>query len=84
MYDAQHDVLELYFQASGAIPKTLMVELAEDVYARVAPGTQRVLGLTIHRFRAHGARFGFPLEGALSPSTPQAAESIAKALDQPR
>ncbi len=56
-----------------------MVELAEDVYARV-PRTQRVIGLTIHRFRARGARFGFPLEGALSPSTPQAAENIAKAL----
>ncbi len=62
MYDEQFDVLEVFFQKPGAAPKTRVVELAEDVYARVAPSTRRVIGLTIHRFRARGARFGFPLE----------------------
>ncbi len=39
MYDAQVDVLEVFLQKPGTAPNTLMVELAEDVYARVVPGT---------------------------------------------
>lgn len=80
LYDASFDVLELFFQTPGTISNTHLVTLAEDASARIVLGTQRVIGLTIHRFRARGARFGFPLEGGLSPSTPQAAENIAKAL----
>ncbi len=69
MYDEQFDVLEIFFQKPGAAPKTLMVALAEDVYARVAPGTQRVVALTIHGFRGV-ARYGFSIEGEMNLTTP--------------
>lgn len=76
-YDETFDVLELFFQ--DPVP-ALTVELEEDVYAHIVPGTTQVIGLTIHHFRAHHANFNFPFQGILNPSTPTAAANIRKAL----
>jgi uncharacterized protein YuzE len=76
-YDDEFDILEIFFLEPEP---TLTVELQDDVYVHIVPESRQVIGLTTHHFRGHHTEFVFPFHGILTPTSPQVAQDIAKAL----
>jgi uncharacterized protein YuzE len=75
-YDAQFDILEIFFQTEP----TLTIELEEDIYAHVVPATRQVIGLTVHHFRRNHAQFAVPFRCTLVPASSVVAKKIEQAL----
>ena len=76
-YDERFDVLEVFVQDPEP---SLTIEVDEDLYYHVVPESKKIIGFTIHRFRAKNAHYLLPLESFFRPAGPQAQEQVEKAL----
>jgi hypothetical protein len=80
-YDETFDLLEVFFQEP--VP-TLTVQLEEDIYAHIVPDEQRLVGMTIHRFREKHADYRLPVHGRLDITVPQVEERVRFAFQPSR
>ena len=76
-YDEKFDVLEVFVQNPES---SLTIEVDEDLYFHVVPVSKKIIGFTIHRFRAKNSQYLLPFDSSLRLANPQVQEQLDKAL----